>query len=693
MLLVGSFAGAAETVPHTRIALDNGRWQINGRTTNPGSAAEGLLMNVRMVNAVFEDPSKHPEFDPDANTARFIARIPDYAAHGVNAFTICLQGGMPGYEGAVNSAFEPDGSLLPAYLVRAERVIHACDQHGMAIILGLYYQRQSAILRDEAAVRAGVVHAARWVRDRGFENVLLEIANEYPHKGFVHALVRNPKSQAELIRLAKQTAPGLLVSASGYGDGRIDPEVAEAADFLLPHWNSTKVEEILARIEVLKKFGRPIVANEDDKTGTNAMAALRVCAQNGVSYGLMLERHNQHFPFHFDGAADDPVFYAELKKVTTAQTKPMSEANAHDYFPPPESQGGWRRISVPEQIRSLGGMDPAKLDDLRDWLVKSDDRDFAAVVIRHGYIVLQVERGNSAVTDSRRVASVSKAVCATVLAIASEQSQHGLTPRKMNFDDPAFDFVPWAQPLSDPRKGRITIKQLLNHTSGICPEATGAPNDGSWDYILGHTGDARTEKLAFDPGTGCGYSTHALDHAALVCETVTGKPYDQFAIEALFKPLGIEHWWFQFYDGTIGRHASHGLGMPARDLARIAYCMLHEGRWNDQQIIPRWFVDQTAEPTSDVKTPELRWKFNPQVFSHGWELPARHWPQSGRGGEGIPADAREKPGSGGQLIAFVPSLDLVITRQTGSSGEWAFEEYLRRACAAALKTESNAAKQ
>jgi CubicO group peptidase (beta-lactamase class C family) len=115
----------------------------------------------------------------------------------------------------------------------------------------------------------------------------------------------------------------------------------------------------------------------------------------------------------------------------------------------------------------------------------------------------------------------------------------------MTFDDGVFDFIPWAQPLSDPRKAQITIKQLLNHTSGICPEATGAPNDGSWDCILGHTGDPRTEELAFDPGAGCGYSTHALDHAALVCENVTGKPYDQFAIEALFKPLGIEHWWFQ----------------------------------------------------------------------------------------------------------------------------------------------------
>jgi hypothetical protein len=36
------------------------------------------------------------------------------------------------------------------------------------------------------------------------------------------------------------------------------------------------------------------------------------------------------------------------------------------------------------------------------------------------------------------------------------------------------------------------------------------------------------------------------------------------------------------------------------------------------------------------------------------------------------------------LIAFVPSLDLVITRQTGSSGSWPYEEYLRRACQAVL---------
>ena len=292
-------------------------------------------MNVRMVNAVFED-RKRPEFDAEANTTKFIERLPDYAAHGVRAVTLCLQGGMPGYEGAVNSAFEPDGTLRPAYLARVERAIRACDHHGMAVILGLYYQRQSAVLRDEAAVRAGVVDTGRWVRERGFANVLLEIANEYPHPGFVHGCIRDPKGQASLIRLARETAPGLLVSASGYGDGKIHAEVAEAADFLLPHWNSTPPEQIPARLAALRQYGKAIVANEDDKTGPNAVTALHACVDHGASYGLMLNKHNQTFPFQFDGAADDPVFYAELRRFTTAAevqadywVAAMKETHAH----------------------------------------------------------------------------------------------------------------------------------------------------------------------------------------------------------------------------------------------------------------------------------------------------------------------------------------------------------------------------
>jgi len=670
--------------PRTRVSIRQGRWFLNDAITYRGAKAEGLLMNVRVVNAVFEDANR-PDFDPGANTEEFVARIPDYAAHGVRAFTLGLQGGFPGYEGAVNSAFNPDGSLRTDYMHRVRRVIEACDRTGAVVILGCYYQRQDQILKNEAAVRAGVVNIAAWIKENRFTNVVLEIANEFGHGGFDHRILKTPDGIAELIGLAKGTSPALPVSASGLGDGRLPDNVARASDFLLIHFNGTKLGDIPNRIQALKKYGKPIVCNEDEKTGMEGARAAELCVANGASWGLMLVEVNQHFPFTFQGAADDPEVYAAIQRLTLAESASIEPDKT--YFPPPESQGGWRKLDDPDEIRRVAGMDPAKLDDLRQWLLASDERDFAAIVIRRGYVALEVERGNSAKTDARRVASVSKAICATVLAIASEQSQQGKTPRKMAFNDPAFEFIPWAQPLSDPRKAQITVKQLLNHTSGLCPEASGAGNEGTWEYVLGHTGDPRTAQLAFGPGTGCGYSTHALHHASLVCETVTGKPYDQFAIEALFKPLGIEHWWFQYFDGGegVGRHPSHGMGMPARDLARIAYCMLHGGRWGNQQVIPKWFVDETAAPTHEVKTPEMRWKLNPGIFSHGWELPSRLTGEGGRSGRGIPADARDKPGSGGQLIAFVPSLDLIVTRQTGSSGEWEYEECLRRACAAVVR--------
>src|SRR3546814_5770428 len=93
-----------------------------------------------MVNAFFEDDrpvEEKPEWDldPERNTDLLIAQMSSYIAQGVRGFTIGLQGGFPGYEGAVNSAFPTDGSLREKYMDRAGRVIRAADELGAVIIL------------------------------------------------------------------------------------------------------------------------------------------------------------------------------------------------------------------------------------------------------------------------------------------------------------------------------------------------------------------------------------------------------------------------------------------------------------------------------------------------------------------------------------------------------------------------------
>jgi CubicO group peptidase (beta-lactamase class C family) len=300
----------------THVAVKKDQWLLNGAFTYRGAKAEGRLMNVRVVNAVFED-ARRPAFDPVANTERFVKHVPEYVRHGVRAFTINLQGGMPGYEGAVNSAFAADGHLRPAYLRRVRRVIEACDREGAVVILGCFYQRQDQLLKDEGAVRAGVVHVAQWVKGCGFTNVVLEVANEFGHRGFDHRLLRTAAGQVELIGLAKKTHPGLLASTSGLGDGTVPKEVARAADFLLIHFNGTKTEDMPARIKALKEFSKPVVCNEDAKVGAAGARAAAVCVANGASWGLVAEKVNQHYPFAFRGAADDEAVYAALKALTS----------------------------------------------------------------------------------------------------------------------------------------------------------------------------------------------------------------------------------------------------------------------------------------------------------------------------------------------------------------------------------------
>ena len=316
-LLVVLAGGSSMQAWQTAVSIEGDRFLIDGRATYEGRApkALGRLMNARMVNATFDDenPATRPEgLDPEVNAARFITAMDEYRAHGILAFTLNLQGGYPGYEGAINSAFEPDGSLKPAYIRRVARVIEAADAKGMVIILGLFYQRQDQILTDEDAVRAATRNAAEWIAQKGYTNVVIEIANEYRHGGFDHPLLKSDAGQIELIELARSVHPKLLVSTSGMGNARFAPMLCEAADFILLHGNGTEPEDYAERIAEVARYGKPMVFNEDwcfsdDSRGVaDAPAKATAAFEHGASWGIMNQIRNQQWPFIFGiGKSDE----------------------------------------------------------------------------------------------------------------------------------------------------------------------------------------------------------------------------------------------------------------------------------------------------------------------------------------------------------------------------------------------------
>ncbi len=285
-----SSAVAGEKARKTEVSIHGEAFYINGKPTYEGRSwqgykIEGLLMNSRMVQVIFDDLNPqtagrwaYPDtgkWDPQRNTREFIAAMPSWYEHGLLAFTINLQGGSPeGYSQSQpwhNSAIKADGSLRPDFMNRLEKIIDRADELGMVVILGVFYFGQDERVKDEAAVRKAVDNTVDWVFDRGYRNVLIEVNNECNVKAYDHDILK-PDRVHELIEQVKaRTRDGrrLLVGTS-YGGGTVPKEnVVRTSDFLLLHGNGVKnpsrIAEMVRQTRKVPGYRpMPILFNEDD---------------------------------------------------------------------------------------------------------------------------------------------------------------------------------------------------------------------------------------------------------------------------------------------------------------------------------------------------------------------------------------------------------------------------------------------
>jgi hypothetical protein len=287
--LVAKLPAATTSEPKTTVTIEGEKFLINGQPTYAGRSwkgrkIEGLLLNARMVQGVFDDLNPetvhlwaYPDtgkWDAERNTREFLAAMPAWRAHGLLAFTISFQGGSPaGYvkkQPWINSAFRPDGSLRPEYLERMGRIITSADNLGMVVILSYFYVGQDRGFTDDDAILRATDGATRWVLDHGWRNVIIELDNECDINGHPNILMSGQVH--ELIGRVKQTTHNgrrLLVSTSYRGKTIPDENVVRASDFLLLHGNGVEEPEAIAEMVRLTRqvpgyTPKPILFNEDD---------------------------------------------------------------------------------------------------------------------------------------------------------------------------------------------------------------------------------------------------------------------------------------------------------------------------------------------------------------------------------------------------------------------------------------------
>jgi hypothetical protein len=285
---------AACATAATRVSINATCWNVNGAVTSPGSQAEGLLLNARLIQGVFDDENKatvgnwaYPDtgrWDPERNTDELAGNLTGYKAAGMHAFTVGLMGGSPqcyGNEGWVVSAFKSDGTLKPAWLGRLDRLLGAADAAGMIVIVQYFYSYQFAALKEpEKAVDA----VTKWLLQTGRNNFLIEVFNE-----------RCDATQARYIdqvhAIGAAAGRTLLASVSCGGGGMPADEVIASADFVLLHGNGQSPASVRALVDKVRAADtytpKPVVFNEDDHGHFGGDSNLAAAVSSRASWGFL----------------------------------------------------------------------------------------------------------------------------------------------------------------------------------------------------------------------------------------------------------------------------------------------------------------------------------------------------------------------------------------------------------------------
>jgi CubicO group peptidase (beta-lactamase class C family) len=179
-----------------------------------------------------------------------------------------------------------------------------------------------------------------------------------------------------------------------------------------------------------------------------------------------------------------------------------------------------------------------RIDQLLEQHVQSDGPGAAIAVLRDGEFIHRKAYGLADLewaTPLRpdcvfRLASLTKQFTAVAVMMLEERGV-------LSIEDPIERWLPdWR-----PRGRRITLRRLLDHTSGVWRhdsdqiERTLRPNPPVGEVLA----MIRERDFEFEPGERYRYNNSGYMLLGSVIEGASGRPYEDFLREAIFEPLGM----------------------------------------------------------------------------------------------------------------------------------------------------------
>jgi CubicO group peptidase (beta-lactamase class C family) len=241
--------------------------------------------------------------------------------------------------------------------------------------------------------------------------------------------------------------------------------------------------------------------------------------------------------------------------------------------------------------------------------------DKGKIIYEKGFGMANMEWSIPNQPDTKfRIGSITKQFTATLILQLIEED-------KIKLDGKLSDY------LADYRKDtgeRVTIHQLLNHTSGI-PDYTNrreffAENSRNPYSVPDFVKKFASGDLEFEPGSKFNYSNSGYSVLGAIIEKVTGKSYETVLTERIFKPLGMTNSGYDHHATLIQKRASgyqkspHGfVNAPYLDMS-IPYAA--GSIYSTVEDLYKW--DQSLHEGKILSADSRKLMFTPGLGNYGY---------------------------------------------------------------------------
>jgi CubicO group peptidase (beta-lactamase class C family) len=276
-------------------------------------------------------------------------------------------------------------------------------------------------------------------------------------------------------------------------------------------------------------------------------------------------------------------------------------------------------LAAPAAARPTHGLDRGAIDTyVQEQMRKDRVPGVALAVVRGDEIVYLQGYGSDGygrpVTPGTSFILGSMSKSFTALAVM-QLVERGL----IALDAPAQRYLPSFRVADPAASAQITVRHLLNHTSGIPARARQAEQEGA--ALQDHVRALAAVKLSNPPGARHEYASPNYLVLGAIVEQVSGQRYGQYIQQQIFAPLGMEHS-FTDQEAAIGRGMARGhrywFGFPvtatlpyeadrmptaalissAGDLARYLLAQLNGGSFQGQRVLSPQSMAEMHRPAA-----------------------------------------------------------------------------------------------